>query len=223
MLLRPKLGDSLKRSLVGVSLVAWPVLFVMSVPTAVPPAAPRNPRAIPGSFLVDLTPGADAGPLRELLRTQGGRVHHAYSLIPSRYNVRGLPAGSEVALSRLPGVLRVRPDLEVRAILIDSVPLIGALFDDDSNPETPTGLISAWKDYMFDYDLLKSTVAADFDAAASCLETNDSRDTQALERKSPAMGTAFFYLVRARNDCPGGDGGIGFTASGVARNGRTCP
>ena len=77
-------------------------------------------------------------------------------------------------------------------MLIDSIPLIGALFDDDSNPETPTGLILAWKDYMFDYDLLKSTVAADLDAAASCFETNDSRDTQVVERKSPAVGTAFF-------------------------------
>ncbi len=180
MLLRPKLPGPLKRSLVGVLLATWPVIFPMSVFAAVSPAAPRHPRTIPGSFLVDLQPGADLASLRGLLRTQGGRIHHAYSLIPGRYNVRGLPAGAATALSRLPGVLRVRPDFEVRAMLIESVPLIGGLFDDpdlweafggagigvcvldsginrfhimfddDNNPETPTGRVSAWRDFIHD-------------------------------------------------------------------------
>jgi len=98
----------------------------------------------------------------------------------SRWNIRDLPPGLERLLERLPGVLQVVPDQEVRALLTESVPLVGALasdpdmfntdgglgirvcildsgidpfhmqFDDDNNVETPTRRIAAWKDFIFD-------------------------------------------------------------------------
>jgi subtilisin family serine protease len=136
--------------------------------------------AVPDSVFVHLESGADPGPFRGLVRAFGGQVRHEYVLAPDRYNVRGLPPGAAVALSRQPGVRGVSPDYRLHASLTETVPLLGALysdpqmwrtdgglgigvcvldsgvnrfhvmFDDDENPQTPTGRIRAWKDFIFD-------------------------------------------------------------------------
>lgn len=70
------------------------------------------------------------------------------------------------------------------------------------------------------FDTLRSTAASDFTAMATCIESNDARDRVAYDLESPAPGSAFFYLVRARNACPGdlGQGPVAFT-----REARLCP
>ena len=124
---------------------------------------------IPGSFLVTLEEGADRGPLKGLLRVFGAELRHEYALTPERVNVRGVPPGVEVALSRVPGVRSVAPDYEVHAHLAESVPLIGAdsvmaqtgggvgirvcILDTDINPahlmfEDEPSRIGAWKDFV---------------------------------------------------------------------------
>jgi hypothetical protein len=71
------------------------------------------------------------------------------------------------------------------------------------------------------YDVLRSTDPSDFSAGtAICLETDDT-DTQWIDPAIPAVGTGFYYLVRAVNPC--GDGTLGYDSFGTERSGRTCP
>jgi hypothetical protein len=68
------------------------------------------------------------------------------------------------------------------------------------------------------YDVLRSATATGFNTA-TCLETSDF-DTKASDAATPATGQAFFYLVRAVNDC--GDGTLGYASSGIERTGTAC-
>jgi hypothetical protein len=70
------------------------------------------------------------------------------------------------------------------------------------------------------YDTLRSADATDFSAAA-CIDTNGA-DAETADADEPAAGSAFFYLVRAENDCPAGDGSLGTTSEGVERLGPDC-
>jgi len=60
-------------------------------------------------------------------------------------------------------------------------------------------------------------------AAASCVESNDGLDTAATDAATPPLDGAFFYLVRAENSCPAGNGSLGTDSFGNPRTGRTCP
>ena len=152
--------------------VAGLVLLALARPPAPTPAG--------GSFFVTLGDDAPRGLVRAWIEASGGRVRYEYTLAPGRWNVRGLPPGLERLLERQPGVVRVVPDGEVRALLTEGVPLVGALatnpamfntdgglgirvcildsgidpfhmqFDTDNNVETPTTRIAAWKDFIFD-------------------------------------------------------------------------
>ena len=51
------------------------------------------------------------------------------------------------------------------------------------------------------YDTIRSNTPADFLTGALCLEPN-GEDTSSVETQDPPMDTAFYYLVRAENDCP---------------------
>ena len=73
------------------------------------------------------------------------------------------------------------------------------------------------------YDTLRSSAPADFVAAGACVETDDGSDTQAVDPTMPLPGGLFFYLVRAQNSCPSGEGSLGNNSSGVPRAGRSCP
>jgi len=72
------------------------------------------------------------------------------------------------------------------------------------------------------YDLIRSSSPADFVTAASCVATGTS-STTATDSTVPASGSAFYYLVRADDRCPSGLGPLGFSSSGTATAGRTCP
>ncbi len=73
------------------------------------------------------------------------------------------------------------------------------------------------------YDTLRSDVASDFMTSAICLESDDASDTAASEPQAPVAGNGFYYLIGAENDCPNGQGSLGFGTDGEERLGRTCP
>ncbi|MGH7822844.1 MAG: S8 family peptidase, partial [Candidatus Binatia bacterium] len=79
------------------------------------------------SVLVHLEAGANRGPLRRFARERGGRVRHEYALLPRVVNLRDIPESSLDELERVPGVMRVEPDAEVKLHLNQSAPLIHAL------------------------------------------------------------------------------------------------
>ena len=72
------------------------------------------------------------------------------------------------------------------------------------------------------YDVLRSTTPTDFVTAATCIATA-SAATSLTEATTPLVGQAFFYLVRADDTCPSGQGSLGTSSGGTARTGRSCP
>jgi hypothetical protein len=82
-------------------------------------------------------------------------------------------------------------------------------------PESPGSTADA-------YDLIRSSNASDFVASAVCVAA-DTTDTSAADSAIPALGTAFFYLVRAQDDCPTAQGPAGTASDGTPRATRSCP
>jgi hypothetical protein len=73
------------------------------------------------------------------------------------------------------------------------------------------------------YDVLRSPAPSDFMTAAVCLEAADPSADSCIDPEVPSAGEAFFYLVRAVNACPSGEGSLGTDSNGVPRPGRSCP
>jgi len=72
----------------------------------------------------------------------------------------------------------------------------------------------------FASDLLRSEIAANFDAVAVCAESDDESDTTAVDVGIPQPGKTWYYLVRAQNSCQEGPLGVG--SDEVDRIGRSC-
>ena len=72
------------------------------------------------------------------------------------------------------------------------------------------------------YDVLRSEDPANFSTAV-CIESDNSIDTMALDAQDPPVGALYFYLVRAEDDCPDGQGSLGSDSTGTPRFGRDCP
>ena len=74
------------------------------------------------------------------------------------------------------------------------------------------------------YDTLRSPNPANFTTGGTCVES-DGPDTVTTDGTNVAVGSAFFYLVRAQNACPSelGQGALGNSSAGQARSGRLCP
>ncbi len=85
-----------------------------------------------------------------------------------------------------------------------------------STPAAPGGV-------SLRYDTIRSSSSTDFVGTASCVESDDGVDRAADDPGIPAPGTVFYYLVRAENSCPNGIGPLGFSSSGTAKPGRSCP
>jgi hypothetical protein len=73
------------------------------------------------------------------------------------------------------------------------------------------------------YDTLRSTTPTNFTTSATCVETNDGANTVASDATALSPGGVFFYLVRAENSCPSGQGVLGRNHAGTPTPGRTCP
>lgn len=75
------------------------------------------------------------------------------------------------------------------------------------------------------YQVVRSSNAADFVTGAVCVPMNlpDEHYPQTSAEDTPVPDGAFFYLARARNECPSGEGSWGSSSSGVPRVVRTCP
>jgi hypothetical protein len=73
------------------------------------------------------------------------------------------------------------------------------------------------------YDTLRSPNPSNFTTSATCVETNDGSNTSTLDSVNPTPGGALFFLVRAENACPSGQGILGRNGSGTPVAGRTCP
>jgi hypothetical protein len=72
------------------------------------------------------------------------------------------------------------------------------------------------------YDTLRSGDRSEFVVSTDCLESDDGPNTSSSDSDDPASGSVVFYLIRAVNSCPAGDGPLGLT-SGQPRTGRSCP
>jgi hypothetical protein len=84
-------------------------------------------------------------------------------------------------------------------------------------PSEPGGAAAAVR-----YDTLCSADPSDFVTDARCVESDDGADTAATDPFVPVVGTAFYYVIRAENDCPGGQGSLGLSSEGQQRAGRDC-
>ncbi len=69
------------------------------------------------------------------------------------------------------------------------------------------------------YDTIRSDTPAEFEIAATCVES-DGSDTTSTDTVTPSAGEAFYYLIRAENSC--GTGPLG-PSCGSPRAARACP
>jgi hypothetical protein len=72
------------------------------------------------------------------------------------------------------------------------------------------------------YDVVRSPLGSNF-VPAVCVEANAGPDTLAIDMAAPVPGGVFYYLVRARNGCPGPWASLGATSAGVPRVAGNCP
>jgi hypothetical protein len=72
------------------------------------------------------------------------------------------------------------------------------------------------------YDLIRADVKNNFTGGGSCILTNTTSTTQTTSQ-NPALGHAYYFLVRAENSCPAGQGSLGTYSNGAPRTARTCP
>ena len=72
------------------------------------------------------------------------------------------------------------------------------------------------------YKTLRFDDPRDFDQATTCLPATDPSRTKSTDTTDPGVGEGFFYLIRARSACPGGDGPLGTDSAGDPRT-ATCP
>src|SRR5262249_18371476 len=86
-------------------------------------------------------------------------------------------------------------------------------------PAAPGAAVSALV-----YDTLRSTVRNDFLSGSTvCLESDDGPNTAASDAAVPSVGQVFYYVTRAQDGCPSGQGSLGNLSSGTPRAGRSCP
>jgi hypothetical protein len=101
---------------------------------------------------------------------------------------------------------------EVRDLSVAHVDGITTVF---WNPPLVSGCTTPY------YDTLRSTNAGDFVNEAQCIEA-DGIDTNTIDAEEVAGGIVF-YLVRATNACPVGEGTLGTRTNLTQRTGRHCP
>jgi hypothetical protein len=73
------------------------------------------------------------------------------------------------------------------------------------------------------YDTLRADEPADHVTAPVCVESDDGADLMASDVEQPAVGSVFYYLVRAQNACPDGEGPAGYDSTGAEHPAGSCP
>jgi hypothetical protein len=73
------------------------------------------------------------------------------------------------------------------------------------------------------YDTLRSTAPSNFTSLATCVESNDGSNTTTNDLTGLPPGGALYYLTRAENACPSGQGVLGRNSAGTPTAGRACP
>jgi hypothetical protein len=71
------------------------------------------------------------------------------------------------------------------------------------------------------YEVLRFNDPRDFDLATTCLTLPNPQLNTVTDAADPSEGRAFYYLVRARSQCPAGAGPLGTDSSGNPRT-ATC-
>jgi bacillopeptidase F len=97
---------------------------------------------------------------------------------------------------------------------------LGLRFDTDTRlvwapPASPGGSLDSLR-----YDTLRTTTPDNF-TGATCVATDDATSEAVDDPDVP--GHAFYYLVRADNDCGDNLGSLGTDSSAVPRDGADCP
>ncbi len=72
------------------------------------------------------------------------------------------------------------------------------------------------------YDAVRSGNASDFVDNATCVASGAVSPT-AFDAAVPLPGQVFYYLIRADDGCPNGQGSLGADSSGTPRTARSCP
>jgi hypothetical protein len=72
------------------------------------------------------------------------------------------------------------------------------------------------------YDVIRTVNPFNFVSQGVCVES-DSPDEQSADSTDPASYAPLFYLSRATNNCPIGNGPVGERSDGTPRNARSCP
>ncbi len=76
---------------------------------------------------------------------------------------------------------------------------------------------------VWSFELLRSTTPENFFTATECVADPNSADRTAEDSEDPQPAEILFYVVRARNGCPMGEGTVGRRSDGVPRPARSCP
>jgi hypothetical protein len=73
------------------------------------------------------------------------------------------------------------------------------------------------------YEALRSENAANFVSLTTCMVLGDPSIPEGFDSEEPPPSEAFYYLVRATNGCPNGDGSLGRNSEQVPIEGKACP
>ena len=72
------------------------------------------------------------------------------------------------------------------------------------------------------YDVIRTVNPFNFVSQGICVES-DSPDEQSVDSTDPPAYVVLFYLSRATNNCPIGNGPVGERSDGTPRTARSCP
>jgi hypothetical protein len=95
----------------------------------------------------------------------------------------------------------------------------GLTFTDESNINWEPPFDPGASSVLF--DVLRSASPDDFTAGIVCI-SSDQAGTAAIDTELPPIGAVHYYLIRAENACPDGQGSVGHDSSGVPRVAAGC-
>ncbi|MBI3449509.1 MAG: hypothetical protein HY049_11415 [Acidobacteria bacterium] len=121
------------------------------------------------------------------------------------------------------GVMRCAYDCDDSNAQIWATPgeVQNATFTGGSNPVLSWSLPALPGGTSLLYDVLRSDLKSNFTTGAGCF--SDMTATSLTTSQAPALGHAYFFLIRAQDNCSSGQGTLGAYSNGTPRPGRSCP